>query len=206
MGLTGFTPRFTTGLSGFLGGHHIRLPVEFRNRCQNAFQDGFHSGFHSSFPYGFHSRFLLWSHSGFHSFVGICCVHVCVSFGYCGPSQLTFHMVAIVPTRQDFRRVCLALYCVLSAFLLRTYYGLLALAFWGKRQPFSRGTIGLRWASHYPAGVCSLSHVHCARLTLAKFCCGALSRFAPLEAFAAMRTTPLTTPPWSPWWHGACCS
>ena len=92
----------------------------------------------------------------------------------------------------------MALYCVLSAFLLSTYYRLLALAFWGKRQPFSRGTIGLRWASHYPAGVCSLSHVHCARLTLAKFCCGALSCFAPLEAFAAMRTTPLTTPPLVP--------
>ena len=104
-------------------------------------------------------------------------------------------MVAIVPTRQDFRRVCLALYCVLSAFLFRTYYGLLALAFWGKRQPFSRGTIGLRWASHYPAGVCSLSHVHCARLTFAKFRCGALSCFAPLEAFAAMWTTSLTNPP-----------
>ena len=84
---------------------------------------------------------------------------------------------------------------MLPAFLLSSYYRLLALAFWGKRQPFSRGTIGLHWASHYLAGVCSLYHVHCARLTLVKFCCGALSCFAPLEAFAAMRTTSLTTTP-----------
>ena len=90
------------------------------------------------------------------------------------------------------------LYCLLPALLFSSYYRLPALAFWGKRWPFSRGTIGLRWASHYTAGVCSLSHMQCARLTLAKFCCGALSCFAPLEAFAAMQTTQLTTPPLVP--------